>query len=158
MTQSEGWGTSTELTTDQIAGLEPPTDATADPGSGQLDQLSAEPGAGVSGTAPTSAADIPRDDDRNLDHQQMQLLGEDEHQAMLEQWRQIQGEFVDEPQRAIHDADVLVADLMQRLARSFAQERDQLEAQLSNGSEVSTEDMRQGLRRYRSFFERLLAA
>jgi polyhydroxyalkanoate synthesis regulator phasin len=88
----------------------------------------------------------------------MQLLGADELQAMLEQWQQIQGEFVDEPKQAIHDADALVADLMQRLARTFAQQRDQLDAQLINGNDVTTEDLRQGLRRYRSFFERLLAA
>ena len=40
--------------------------------------------------------------------------------------REIQGEFVDEPRQAIHDADALVADLMQRLARTFADERSQL--------------------------------
>jgi hypothetical protein len=88
----------------------------------------------------------------------VQLLAADEMQQMLEQWGQIQGEFVDEPRQAIHDADALVVELMQRLARTFAEEREQLEAQLSSGTGVSTEDMRQGLRRYRSFFERLLAA
>ena len=79
-------------------------------------------------------------------------------QSMLAQWKDIQAEFVDEPRKAVQDADALVADLMQRLARMFASERDQLESQWSGGGQVSTEDLREGLRRYRSFFERLLAA
>jgi hypothetical protein len=60
--------------------------------------------------------------------------------------------------RAVQDADALVADLMQRLARMFASERGQLESRWAGGDDVSTEDLRRGLRRYRSFFERLLAA
>jgi hypothetical protein len=73
-------------------------------------------------------------------------------------WKEIQAQFVDEPRSAVQDADALVADLMQRLARTFAAERAQLESRWASGEDVSTEDLRQGLRRYRSFFERLLAA
>lgn len=87
-----------------------------------------------------------------------QLLEGDEMQMMLARWKDIQAEFVDEPRKAVQDADALVADLMQRLAQMFAGERDQLESRWSGGGEVSTEDLRDGLRRYRSFFERLLAA
>ena len=47
---------------------------------------------------------------------------------------------------------------MQRLAAMFATQRAELETRLAGDNEVSTEDLRQGLRRYRSFFERLLAA
>ena len=87
-----------------------------------------------------------------------QLLADDELQTILVRWKDIQAEFVDEPRKAVQDADALVADLMQRLARMFASEREQLESQWASGNEVSTEDLRCGLRRYRSFFERLLAA
>jgi hypothetical protein len=86
------------------------------------------------------------------------LLEDDELQSILVRWKDIQAEFVDEPRKAVQDADSLVADLMQRLARMFASERDQLESRWAGGDEVSTEDLRRGLRRYRSFFERLLAA
>jgi hypothetical protein len=92
------------------------------------------------------------------DQPHAQLLEGDEMQSMLAQWKDIQAEFVDEPRKAVQDADALVADLMQRLARMFAGERDQLESRWSGGGQVSTEDLREGLRRYRSFFERLLAA
>ena len=99
-----------------------------------------------------------RGDLRAADQAPAQLLEGDEMQSMRAQWKDIQAEFVDEPRKAVQDADALVADLMQRLAQMFAGERDQLESRWAGGGEVSTEDLRDGLRRYRSFFERLLAA
>jgi hypothetical protein len=72
-------------------------------------------------------------------------------------WEEIQTGFVDEPRRAVEQADALVADLMQRLADSFSQERRSLETQWDRGDDVSTEDLRVALRRYRSFFDRLLS-
>ena len=86
------------------------------------------------------------------------LLEDGELQSINARWKDIQAEFVDEPTTAVREADALVAELMQRLAMMFATERSELEDRWTNGSEVSTEDLRQGLRRYRSFFERLLAA
>jgi hypothetical protein len=86
------------------------------------------------------------------------LLEEHELQSIRAQWRDIQAEFVDEPRTAVRDADALVAELMQRLAQTFASEREQLESRWAGGDDVSTEDLRRGLRRYHSFFERLLAA
>lgn len=74
------------------------------------------------------------------------------------EWEAIQTGFVDEPRRAVERADTLVAELMQRLAESFAHERSQLEAQWDRGDDVSTEDLRLALQRYRSFFGRLLQA
>jgi len=46
---------------------------------------------------------------------------------------------------------------MKRLAEIFAQERSNLEGQWDQGENVSTEDLRLALRRYRSFFSRLLS-
>ena len=92
------------------------------------------------------------------DQPRAQLLEDNELQNLLVQWKDIQAEFVDEPRKAVQAADALVAELMQRLAQMFASERAQLESRWSGGEDVSTEDLRRGLRRYRSFFERLLAA
>jgi hypothetical protein len=72
-------------------------------------------------------------------------------------WEEIQVRFVDEPRGAVEDADALVATVMQRLAEGFAQERDRLEGQWGRGEDISTEDLRVALQRYRSFFQRLLA-
>ncbi|HSP73092.1 MAG TPA: hypothetical protein VLN26_12020 [Gaiellaceae bacterium] len=73
-------------------------------------------------------------------------------------WESIQIGFVDEPRRSVEEADALVAELMQRLAESFSEERSRLESQWDRGDEVSTEDLRVALQRYRSFFDRLLSA
>jgi hypothetical protein len=86
------------------------------------------------------------------------LLEDGELQNITARWKDIQAEFVDEPEQAVQQADALVAELMQRLAAMFAAERTGLEKRWAGGGQVSTEDLRQGLRRYRSFFERLLAA
>ena len=72
------------------------------------------------------------------------------------QWSKVQTGFVDEPRRTVEDADRLVASVMQRLAESFANERSGLEKQWDRGDNVSTEDLRVALQRYRSFFDRLL--
>lgn len=72
-------------------------------------------------------------------------------------WEMIQASFVDEPRRAVEEADALVAGAMQRLAETFAQERSRLEGQWDRGGDVSTEDLRIALKRYRAFFGRLLA-
>jgi hypothetical protein len=44
-------------------------------------------------------------------------------------WTDVQTGFVDAPRRAVEQADALVAELMQHLARTFADERGRLESQ-----------------------------
>ena len=72
-------------------------------------------------------------------------------------WTDTQTAFVDEPSSAVQKADALVADVMKRLAESFASERSTLESQWDRGDNVTTEDLRVALQRYRSFFDRLLS-
>jgi hypothetical protein len=72
-------------------------------------------------------------------------------------WSGIQTGFVDEPRRAVEEADALVAEVIRRLTEEFASERTRLETAWDRNETVSTEDLRQAMRRYRSFFERLLA-
>jgi hypothetical protein len=73
-------------------------------------------------------------------------------------WTDVQTGFVDEPRHAVEEADKLVATVMQRLAEGFANERANLEKQWDGGNNVSTEDLRVAMQRYRSFFDRLLNA
>jgi hypothetical protein len=86
------------------------------------------------------------------------LLSEDAAGKYQGRWQRIQTGFVDEPRNAVREADALVAELMQELAAGFSQARDALEAQWDSGDDVSTEELRVALTRYRSFFERLLSA
>ena len=91
-------------------------------------------------------------------HDQNQaLFPESEIGALRTRWEAIQTGFVDEPKAAVTEADALVAQVISRLAEVFSQEKTVLEQQWGRGGEVSTEDLRIALRRYRSFFARLLA-
>ena len=72
-------------------------------------------------------------------------------------WEAIQTGFVDEPRSAVEQADSLVAEMMTKLSETFSRERKALEDQWGRGDNISTEDLRVALKRYRSFFERLLS-
>ncbi len=85
------------------------------------------------------------------------LVPEGEATDYRDRWLMIQGSFVDEPQRAVSEADRLVADLMQRIAQGFTEERARLEGTWRRGDQVSTEDLRVTLRHYRLFLETLLS-
>jgi hypothetical protein len=85
------------------------------------------------------------------------LFPDEELHNFRARWDQAQTSFVDEPRQAVEQADSLVANVVKRIAEQFANERAQLEKQWDRGDNVSTEDLRQALRRYRSFFDRLLA-
>ena len=87
-----------------------------------------------------------------------QLLPDQESADFRSRWETIQTGFVDEPRQTVEQADELVAQVMRRLAESFAAEREGLEEQWGRGDDVSTEDLRVTLQRYRSFFQRLLSA
>jgi hypothetical protein len=77
--------------------------------------------------------------------------------GLRNRWNEVQAAFVDEPRRAVEQADGMVASAMKRLAEVFAEERSKLEQQWDRGDNVSTEELRVALQRYRSFFHRLLA-
>jgi hypothetical protein len=85
------------------------------------------------------------------------LFPNNEVENLRNRWKEIQTAFVDEPRKAVEQADGLVASAMKRLAEVFAKERSKLEKQWDRGDEVSTEDLRVALQRYRSFFHRLLS-
>ncbi len=85
------------------------------------------------------------------------LFAKSEIDQLHSRWTDIQASFVDEPRQAVQEADALVAQVIKQLADHFASTRSNLEGQWSRGDNVSTEDLRQALRSYRSFFDRLLS-
>ena len=85
------------------------------------------------------------------------LFPNNELEALRSRWKEVQTTFVDEPRKAVEEADGLVASAMKRLAEVFAEERSNLEQQWDRGEDTDTEALRQSLRRYRSFFDRLLS-
>ncbi|MGB2624220.1 MAG: hypothetical protein WA857_11515 [Candidatus Acidiferrum sp.] len=92
-----------------------------------------------------------------LDKQPVPLFSAEEAKDFRGRWDAIQASFVDEPRQVVEQADSLVAMAMKRLAEMFAAERAKLEGQWDRGDNVSTEDLRLALQRYRSFFGRLLS-
>ncbi|MER7938074.1 MULTISPECIES: hypothetical protein [unclassified Streptomyces] len=155
------------LSTEDLA--QPSGEATGAPGAQQPD-VPVYPGEGTA-TDPTpsaayrsaeapSAPDAESTDEignpGDSDDEPPQLLAEEEDRDFRERWQAIQSKFVDDPREAVHDADTLVANVMQTLAATFAQHKRELEGQWSQGKDVNTEELRGALRRYRSFFNRLL--
>ncbi|GAA0286405.1 hypothetical protein GCM10010302_25840 [Streptomyces polychromogenes] len=86
------------------------------------------------------------------------LLATGDAERFRTAWSEIQGRFVDDPREAVTSADTLVAEVMQSLAGTFASHKQELEGQWQRGDDVATEDLRQALQHYRSFFNRLLNA
>jgi len=91
------------------------------------------------------------------EHDSTPLFPNNELESLRNRWKEVQTAFVDEPRRAVEQADGLVASAMNRLAEVFAEERSKLEKQWDRGDTVSTEDLRVALQRYRTFFHRLLS-
>ena len=94
---------------------------------------------------------------KNAEETSAPLFPSQEATELRTRWDSVQVGFVDEPRRAVEQADALVAAAMKRLAEIFAEERAQLEGQWDRGDSISTEDLRLALRRYRSFFGRVLS-
>ena len=84
------------------------------------------------------------------------LLPQDVAQEMRARWDRIQTGFVDEPRVSVKQADELVAQAIQRLSEDFSSARTRLEGQWDRGDNTSTEDLRVALKRYRTFFQKLL--
>jgi len=85
------------------------------------------------------------------------LFARDNLSMLRSRWDDVQTAFVDDPTKCVQEADALVAEVVDQLAAGFSDARSRLESQWARGEDVSTEDLRLALRRYREFFERLLA-
>jgi hypothetical protein len=86
-----------------------------------------------------------------------ELFADDHLAGLRARWDNVQAGFVDDPRECVQKADSLVSDVVEQLTTGFAQARSRLEEQWARGEEASTEDLRVALKRYREFFERLLA-
>jgi hypothetical protein len=124
----------------------------AEPSESQSEDVAAE-----TETEPTGSVN---DDDVTPDVERAggegELFSANERNELEQRWNEIQAGFVDEPRESVQEANALVSDLMDRLVSSFSEQRARLEGQWERGDDVTTEDLRIVLMRYRSFFGRLL--
>jgi hypothetical protein len=84
------------------------------------------------------------------------LFESEEAKKFRSRWLAIQSKFVDDPRESVKQADDLVADVIKNITMNFSNRRVNLEKQWNSGDNISTEDMRVAVQRYRSFFDRLL--
>jgi len=116
----------------------------------------------------TAQREVERDvNEPPIENRNAEVITEDEQLAPLfspdaakefrSRWDAIQSSFVDDPKRAVQQGDELVAQVLKSLTETFSNERSRLEGQLDQSDKASTENLRVALRRYRSFFERLLS-
>ena len=136
------------------------------PGDGRSDMAARDAGVDT-GTATRDRSGVGRagagaggaghhDGGADGDDERAALVTRDRADSYSARWDSVKGEFVDEPRRAVADADALVGELLDELQELFKQQRTQIEQGLDR-DETSTEDLRLALRRYRSFFDRLLS-
>jgi hypothetical protein len=110
-----------------------------------------------SGSTPQSGETMTETRSAESESDSAPLFPQDRLDQYKQRWTQIQASFVDDPRGAAEQADNLVATVIKDLAGVFADERQTLEGQWTRGEDVSTEDLRVALTRYRSFFDRLLS-
>jgi hypothetical protein len=158
MTETQHDAVPGPLRTGDLAGV---TAAPAERETTPTDVASNESGTGDAYSKPSAPSDEKDQSAREGEREgedAVPLLASETVDRFRDEWEEIQWRFVDEPRQCVEQADTLVADLMQRLAASFSNERSNLEKQWDRGDEVSTEDLRVSLTRYRTFFQRLLSA
>jgi len=145
--------------------MEPTRDELGVPTARNAERVADRPVDRVADAVVDSDRAVERDIQREMPHKEVND-NSNQRAALFEQsvlsefntrWTDIQTGFVDEPRRAVQQADTLVQDVIKRIADSFGNERSQLEQQWDRGDQVSTEDLRVALQRYRSFFSRLLS-
>jgi hypothetical protein len=106
-------------------------------------------------TASTAQTDADRQADTSV-KQRATLIEPERAESYNSRWNELKGEFVDDPRRSVRGANELVGEVLDELEELFRSQRAELEHGLDS-EQTSTEDLRQALGRYRSFFDRLLS-
>jgi hypothetical protein len=110
------------------------------------------------GLQPPAQATAERPSEPGSREEQAPLFASEDVVRFRQRWETLQAGFIDQPRDMVEQADDLVSELMNQLTAGFNYKRSNLEAQWEHGDEVSTEELRVALTRYRSFFNRLLSA
>ncbi|MDQ2585675.1 hypothetical protein CKY47_17130 [Saccharothrix yanglingensis] len=129
----------------------------AEPDLTDRERLDAEPVADDEFVDETAAGAAGAPVEHSADSTDSPLFTTDDATSYRDEWRTLQADFVDDPREAVQRADELVAQVIQSLATTFAEHKRSLEGQWQEGEQVETEELRQALKRYRSFFDRLLS-
>lgn len=122
-------------------------------GSGRADEPS---GARQDSAAARLGADTVQPEPGDVEGRPEALISADRSADHRARWDVIKGQFVDDPRSAVQNANTMVGEILDELEELFGRQRSELEQGLKD-ERTSTEDLRLALRRYRSFFDRLLS-
>jgi hypothetical protein len=106
-----------------------------------------------------TATEARTDADRQADsgvRQHTSLIESERAEGYDTRWKELKGEFVDDPRGAVRGANELVGEVLDELEELFRRQRSDFEQSLAS-EQTTTEDLRQALIRYRFFFDRLLS-
>lgn len=113
-------------------------------------------GARMDSAAARLGADPATPHAKDVDERPEALIPEDRSADYRARWDVVKGQFVDDPRSAVQGANTMVGEILDELEELFRRQRSELEQGLTD-DETSTEDLRLALRRYHSFFDRLLS-
>jgi hypothetical protein len=126
------------------------------PTESELKAEKAEHASGEHASGEHASGDAGRHSSNGHGEQRATLIPKDRAEGYNRRWNEIKGEFVDDPRHAVRGANAMVGEVLDELEELFRKQRDEIENGL-DGDKTSTEDLRQALGRYRSFFDRLLS-
>ena len=109
---------------------------------------------------PDTATEAQTNADRQADtgiRQRTPLIEPKRAESYNNRWKELKGEFVDDPRGAVRGANELVGEAFDELEELFRRQRTDLEQGLDN-EQTTTEDLRQALILHRSFFDHLLSS
>jgi hypothetical protein len=115
--------------------------------------------AGEGERSPDTATEAQSSADGQADtgvRQRTSLIEPERAESYDSRWKELKGEFVDDPGGAVRGANELVGEVLDELEELFRRQCTDLEQNLDS-EETTTEDLRQALIRHRSFFDRLLS-
>lgn len=106
---------------------------------------------------PTDAVDAmdlepEMSEEERIEDERRQRIAELQHR-----WLVTQAQLLDDPRDAVREAGLLIGDALQFLTATYAGHRDRIERMWKNDDSLSTDELREIMRRYRALFQHVLS-
>lgn len=152
-------------TTEMGDQVNPPSNTqnlTANPVDEEMQREQTRPGTDASATIDldkepiASDAVVSLDDTVYEDARLSGLLDHEDSERFRHRWNDIQSMFIDDPHAVVKKADALVSEVITHLSQELGDKCHSLTGQWAEKDNVSTEDLRVILQRYRALFNRII--
>lgn len=111
----------------------------------------AEPAGSVDAATMPSLDPEPSEEER-IEDERRQRIAELQHR-----WLVTQAQILDDPRDAVREAGLLIGDALQFLTTTYSGHRDRIERSWKNDDSMSTDELRDTMRRYRALFQHVLS-